>query len=171
MTSTSSPGAKAARKPATFCSGTTLLAAALAIVIGLGLGWGLLSPVNAPFLAFPSVIASVILAVLAVIGLFRDGSTVRIGDVFFIVAAIADAIVVQLTAHTLRPVSAAVLAAVVVMYAAIVLGIFFVCRRTADTDTPRAVEPQYPAVPPQRGADRAEDNGDDAGAAERAGAE
>ncbi|SYZ32584.1 hypothetical protein [Propionibacterium australiense] len=153
MTSTTSPGAGAARRPASFCSSTTLLAAALAIVIGLGLGWGLLSPVNAPFLAFPSVIASAILVVLAVIGLFRDGSRVRIGDVLFIVAAAADAVIVQLTDHTLRPVSAAMLAAVVVMYAAIVLGIVFVSRRAADTaDTPRAVEPQYPSGPPQRAA-------------------
>ena len=166
MTSTTSHGASTAARVPTFCSSTTLVAAALSIVIGLGLGWGLLSPVNAPFLALPSVIASAVLALLAVIGLFRDGSQVRIGDICFLVAAAADAVVVQLTGHALRPVSAGMLAAVVVLYAAIVLGIVFVCRHTAEpSDTPRAVEPQYPAGSPQR-AERATaaGGGDDAAA-------
>ena len=151
MTRTASPGAGATARVPSFCSGTTLLAAALAIVIGLGLGWGLLSPVNAPFLASPSVIASAVLVILAAIGLFRDGRSVRIGDALFIVAAAADVVVVQSTARTLRPVSAGTLVAAVVMYAAIVLGIVFVCRRTADgSGTPRAVQPKYPSGPAPR---------------------
>lgn len=153
MTSTTSPGKGRAARVSYFCSSTTLLAAALSIVIGLGLGWGLLSPVNAPFLAFPSAIASAVLALLSVIGLFLDGSRVRIGDLCFIAAAAADATIVQLTARTLRPLDVPVIAAVVVLYAAIIVGVVFVCRRPAGApETPRAVEPHYPAAPSHRAA-------------------